>query len=77
MSKTEKPKQGATPAPASEKPKPDARAARAKQVFDTHSVDVVYFTHDDECFVNKSFAHMHANTLKDSTVTPLTRKDLK
>jgi len=53
------------------------RIARANEVFKSHHCEVVYFTSDDTCFVNQSYAHMHAANLADNTVSPVTKNHSK
>ncbi|MDD2962567.1 MAG: hypothetical protein PHQ65_07735 [Bacteroidales bacterium] len=53
------------------------RKKRAAEVFATHTVDELYFTTDDQCFVNQQFAVLHAQGLGDQTVTPINRKEIE
>ena len=48
---------------------------RAKEVFDTHSADEIYFTSDGTCFTEEQHARAHANNLIDGTVTPVKRQE--
>lgn len=55
----------------------EARLKRAKEVLDMHPTrDKVYFTADDECFIEPQFAYMHAASKGDDTVTTITRDEL-
>ena len=62
-------------APKKEK-KVSPRISRAREVFETHAVDEVYFTTDDTCFVNRSYATMHAANLKDARIDVVTKKEV-
>lgn len=53
------------------------RKKRAAEVFATHTVDELYFTADDQCFVDQQFAVLHAQGLGDQTVTPFKRKEIE
>lgn len=66
-----------TPSVTPEAPKADTpfRVKRAREVFATHTVEEVYFTEDDECFVSNQFAVLHAQNLKTQVVTTVTRKE--
>lgn len=48
---------------------------RAKEVFDTHSVDEIYFTSDGTCFIEEQHALAHAGNLINGTVTPVKRQE--
>ncbi|MEI6898264.1 MAG: hypothetical protein WCL00_00170 [Bacteroidota bacterium] len=50
---------------------------RAKQVFTSHRVDVLYFTDDLTAFVEPQYARMHAESLKNNEVTPVKREEVK
>lgn len=70
------------PAPKDTPPVPKTKKAsfrhkRASEVFDTHTVEEVFFTEDDECFVNQQFAVLHAQGLSNPTVTPVQRKEIE
>ena len=60
-----------------EKKEVSFRITRANEVFKSHHCEVVYFTSDDTCFVNQSYAHMHAANLADTTVSPVTKNHSK
>jgi len=57
---------------------PDARLKRAAEVFPQYPTrDTIYFTADETCFIEAQHAYMHAATLADDTVSPVTRKELE
>jgi hypothetical protein len=49
---------------------------RAKEVFASHTVDVLYFTEDNTAFLEPQFARIHAESLKSQKVTPIERKEI-
>ncbi len=49
---------------------------RAKEVFASHSVDILYFTEDNTAFLEPQFARIHAESLKSQKVTPIERKEI-
>lgn len=53
------------------------RIDRAREVFETHSVDKLYFTTDGTCFLNGQHALMHAGSIKSETVITVTREECK
>ena len=54
-----------------------ARYERAREVFATHSVEEIYFTADNQCFVNPAHARMNATAIKSEEVITVTRKEVK
>lgn len=51
------------------------RTKRAREVFASHAVGKVYFTADDECFINEQFAVLHGQSLKEQSVKTVTREE--
>jgi outer membrane biosynthesis protein TonB len=79
---TPAPEAKATEAPAAgKKAKPkysDAVTKRAIEVFKHHpTIDTIFFTSDGTAFLGAQFARIHAESLKDSVVTTVTRKEIE
>jgi hypothetical protein len=67
-----------TKAPKAEKKnnKEFPHAKRAKEIFATHKIDVIYFTSDGQVFIEPQHARMHADRLKDQKITPIKREEV-
>jgi len=50
---------------------------RAKEVFASHAVDILYFTEDNTAFLQSQFARIHAESLNSQKVTPIERKEIE
>lgn len=89
VSETLAPEAKAPEAPATETPAPEAEAKsksklseavvkRAKEVFKHHpTIDTIYFTSDNTAFLGTQYARIHAESLKDQLVTPVTKKEVE
>jgi hypothetical protein len=55
----------------------NAMKQRAKQVFASHSVDILYFTEDNTAFLEPQYARIHAESLKSQRVIIIERKEIR
>ncbi len=54
----------------------DPVITRAKEVFQSHDIDEIYFTIDGSAFTQHQHALMHADNFQDKTIRPVKRSEV-
>lgn len=56
---------------------PESIVKRAKEVFESHTNDEIFFTSDESCFTIEQYAVMHSQNLKDQDVLTVKRSEVE